>query len=114
MRALIAGLAMTGAAALLAACVSTGEPPAYAGDPAVGRQLAEENCASCHAIGLTGESPNSEAPVFRRVLSHYPPNILAKDLDDAVSVSHLKMPTFYFGEHHADDLVAYLKTIQSP
>jgi hypothetical protein len=28
--------------------------------------------------------------------------------------SHRQMPQFYSGEHHADDVVAYIKTIQTP
>jgi hypothetical protein len=48
------------------------------------------------------------------VLAGYRPDRLAEDLRNSVSISHLRMPTFYFGERHADDVVAYLKTIQQP
>ncbi|HEY7800329.1 MAG TPA: c-type cytochrome [Hyphomonadaceae bacterium] len=97
----------------LGAC-ATSEEPAYSGDPAVGLDVAERLCASCHAIGVDGASPNPGAPPLRSVLAHNDPVLLAKQLDEAVSISHLRMPTFYFGEHHAADLVAYIKTIQRP
>lgn len=95
----------------LGACSSV-EEPAYVGDPQTGRDVAERLCASCHAIGPTGESPNSSAPPLRNILAGYGEDRLAKDLERSVSISHLRMPTFYFGEHHAIDLVAYIKTIQ--
>lgn len=106
-------LSLLAAAAILAACATT-EEPAYVGDPETGRQVAQNMCASCHAIGADGDGPNAGAPPFRYVLANYDPDRLAKDLDLSVSISHLRMPTFYFGEHHAEDLVAYLKTIQQP
>jgi hypothetical protein len=89
-------LALLAAAAVLAACTTT-EEPAYVGDAETGKEVAQSLCAS-----------------FRHVLANYHPERLAKDLDRAVSISHLRMPTFYFGEHHAADVVAYLKTIQQP
>ena len=98
--------------AFLGACSSV-EEPAYVGDPETGRDVAERLCASCHAIGPTGESPNISAPPLRQVLAGYGEDRLAKDLERSVSISHLKMPTFYFGEHHAIDLVAYLKTVDA-
>jgi mono/diheme cytochrome c family protein len=95
------------------ACASVDAPP-HAGDAGEGFRVASELCASCHAIGVEGTSPHPQAPPFRHVLSRYDPARLVEDLDRAVSVSHLKMPTFYFGDDHPEDLVAYLKTIQQP
>ena len=104
---------LLGAAAALAACATAEEQPTYAGDPETGREVAQNLCASCHAIDVTGVSANPGAPPFRDVLAKYDAKRLERDLDQAVSISHLQMPTFYFGEHHAADLVAYLKTIQA-
>lgn len=106
---------LVGAAAIptlvLAACV--GAPaPVYDGDPVAGHEVARGLCSSCHSIEAIGASPNPGAPPLRYVLASYNPERLAEDLDNAVSISHLRMPTFYFGEHHAVDVVAYLKTIQ--
>jgi mono/diheme cytochrome c family protein len=96
---------------VLAACVATPEP-AYVGDPVQGHEAARSLCASCHAIEAVGASPNPGAPPLRCVLASYQPDRLVEDLEKAVSISHLRMPTFYFGDHHPADLVAYPKTIQ--
>jgi cytochrome c len=95
----------------LAGCTTAPEP-AYHGDPVVGLEVAQSLCASCHAIGRQGASPNPRAPPLRSVLAHYQPDRLVRDLEASVRISHLRMPTFYFGEHHAADVVAYLETIQ--
>ena len=65
-------------ALLLAGCiddVSPVGPPQPTQDAAMqaalvedGRAIAEANCASCHAIGRTGASPNPKAPAFRLLL----------------------------------------------
>jgi mono/diheme cytochrome c family protein len=97
----------------LAACTTT-PAPEYSGDPIAGLDVAQNLCATCHAIGRDGASPNAGAPPFRHILSKYDADRLVEDLEESVSISHLRMPTFYFGEHHAADVVAYLQTIQQP
>jgi mono/diheme cytochrome c family protein len=97
---------------LLAGC-QTPPKPFYAGNAVEGRKVAEELCASCHAVDPGRMSPNSAAPPFSQVLESYGANALSEDLDQAVPISHLRMPTFYLGEGHAEDLVAYLKSITS-
>ena len=111
LRALIAAAAMPIFG--LAACVAT-PTAAYDGDPVAGRDVARSLCSSCHSIEAIGASPNPGATPLRYVLASYNPERLVEDLDNAVSISHLRMPTFYFGERHPADLVAYLKTIQRP
>jgi mono/diheme cytochrome c family protein len=98
---------------LLAACTTVDEP-SYVGDVATGREVARDLCSSCHSIEAVGASPNAGAPPLRYVLSNYTPDRLVKDLEQSVAISHRRMPTFYFGEHHAADLVAYLKIMQQP
>jgi mono/diheme cytochrome c family protein len=111
-------LALGFRSAAVLACASTlwacaaGPEPVYEGDPWVGREVAQDFCASCHSIERIGASPHPAAPPLRYVLATYNPDRLVADLDNAVSISHLRMPTFYFGDHHPADLVAYLKTIQ--
>ncbi|MFT3724830.1 MAG: c-type cytochrome [Hyphomonadaceae bacterium] len=96
----------------LAACAAEPKPKWMSGDPRIGKQVAEDLCASCHAVGATGESINPAAPPLRTVLTNYRPDWLADDLHNAVEISHLKMPTFHFGDGHEYDLIAYLLTIQ--
>ncbi len=100
------------AAALLAGCQST-PAPAHVGDATEGRQVAEQLCATCHAIDPGKASPNPSAPPFTQVLERYGADSLTKDLDNAVPISHRRMPTFYLGEGHAEDLVAYLRSMKS-
>jgi mono/diheme cytochrome c family protein len=101
------GLIALGALLAASGC-QTPPPPARAGDPEEGRRVAQDLCASCHATGLTGESPNAAAPPLRVILDRRSPDGLARDLKNAVQISHMKMPQFYFGDEHAEDLVAYL------
>jgi mono/diheme cytochrome c family protein len=56
------------AAALAVACLAEATPAsAAAGRIERGRAIAKENCARCHAIGRSGESPNPKSPPFRRL-----------------------------------------------
>ena len=104
---------LLGVLALLAGACATEPQPAWkTGDPKVGEKVAQDLCSSCHSIGATGESPNVSAPPLRTVLGNYRPDWLAEDLHNSVAISHRNMPTFYFGEDHEYDLVAYLLTIQ--
>lgn len=96
---------------LLAGC-HTPPKPFYAGDAVEGRKVAQELCASCHAIEPGRPSANPAAPPFSQVLESYGAGELSEDLDNAVPISHLRMPTFYLGEGHAEDLVAYLKSMK--
>ena len=100
--------------ALAASGCSTMQKAPYAGDPREGYAVAQSLCSSCHSIGPLGASPNPGAPPLRYVLANLAAEDLARDFEHAVSISHLRMPTFYFGEHHPADLVAYLKEIQQP
>lgn len=121
-RSLIAG----GAIGLLAACASPGAPPegeaeasgwpgvALNADPAqvaAGRQIAEQECAQCHAIERTGRSPNAEAPPLRNVLAVNDAESLAYRFIEAMRVGHDEMPLFDFDVKAADALIAYIATI---
>ena len=99
-------------AVMAGACATQPQPGWKSGDPDVGKQVVRDLCSSCHSIWATGDSPNPAAPPLRRVLANYRPDWLAEDLHNSVAISHAKMPTFYFGEEHEYDIVAYLMTIQ--
>ncbi len=76
-----------------------------------GRDIAQEKCAQCHAIGVSGESPLEPAPPFRRVLERHPLNNageFAKDL----ATDHLEMPPFAFGQRQVNALLAYMKSLK--
>lgn len=78
-----------------------------------GREIAEAECAACHAVGTYGASPNAEAPPFRTILSRYRADVLEEELIAGIRVTH-PMPEFQFNPQSTDALVAYLQTIQQP
>ena len=78
-----------------------------------GREIAEAECAGCHAVGSYGESPNAAAPPFRTILSNYGAEVLEEELIAGIRVSH-PMPEFRFNPQSTDALVAYLRSIQRP
>ncbi len=78
-----------------------------------GLAVAEANCASCHAIGATGESSNRKAPIFRALLARYSANALETELAEGIRVAHAPMPQFQFKPEAAVALVAYLRTVQT-
>jgi mono/diheme cytochrome c family protein len=112
---------LAAAAVLLASCAS--EPPpapnqsntssdleALAAD---GRDIAEAQCARCHAVGPYGESPDPRAPVFRTILLRYNASVLEQELIEGIRVTH-PMPEFQFNPQGTDALIQYLHTIQDP
>lgn len=99
----------------LAACAHEGAPApggAHAGDIEAGRQLAQINCASCHAIGAVGDSRNPAAPPFRVLSYGYPLNSLEEAFAEGILVGHPDMPEFSLAPQQIDDLLAYIESIQ--
>jgi mono/diheme cytochrome c family protein len=96
----------------LAACAAPGgEPTAAQNLAADGRDIAEAECAGCHAVGAYGDSPYPAAPTFRTVLSRYRADVLEEELIAGIQVAH-PMPDFQFNPQGADALIAYLQSIQ--
>jgi mono/diheme cytochrome c family protein len=97
------------AAAFLASCAA-----ATAQTSAVDRGLAfaTTNCAPCHAIGKTGDSPNGEAPALRTLHERYPVENLEEALAEGIVVGHPDMPQFQLTPLQIEALIAYLKTLE--
>ena len=76
-----------------------------------GREIAEAECARCHAVGEYGDSPNPMAPTFRTVLSRYRSEVLQEELVNGIRVAH-PMPDFQFNAQSTDALIMYLQSIQ--
>jgi mono/diheme cytochrome c family protein len=94
--------------AALAPCLS------WAGNDdeiARGQQIAEDNCARCHAVGPEGDSPYEPAPPFRTFGEKWPPSYLAEALAEGIVVGHPEMPEFTFDEPDIDALIAYLESL---
>lgn len=98
---------------LLSACAARSDEPSQAQMAQDGRDIAEAQCAACHAIGDYGASPVAEAPVFRTLLSRYRSDVLEEELIQGIRVAH-PMPEFQFNPQGADALIAYLRSIQQP
>jgi len=78
-----------------------------------GRDLLERNCAMCHAVGVTGDSPNSIAPAFREMHTRYPIDNLAEALGEGILTGHPQMPQFTFDADEVQAILTYLKSIQT-
>ena len=79
-----------------------------------GESLLSENCARCHAIGRTGESPRGDAPLFRTLSRKYEIEGLGEALAEGLSVGHPDMPEFVFEPDDVGAILDYLKSIQQP
>lgn len=118
MRFLVAAAAVFGLAACADDLRPTASAPAGGGAEQAalvedGLAIAEANCASCHAIGEAGESPNPKAPLFRALLSRYRADMLETELAEGMRVAHEPMPQFMFEPNAAAALVAYIKSVQT-
>lgn len=77
-----------------------------------GETIARTYCARCHAIGRAGASPIEEAPPFRTLHKRYPVSDLAEALAEGITTGHPSMPEFRLEPDEADNLIAYLKTLE--
>jgi cytochrome c len=80
-----------------------------------GRELLEQLCSRCHAIGKTGVSPHADAPPFRTFGEQklYDDNLLQR-LQDGLESIHRDMPTFRFSHDDGVAVIHYLQSIQEP
>lgn len=77
-----------------------------------GQAFAQANCAICHAIGRSGESPLKTAPPFRTLHFRYPVETLAESLAEGIMTAHPAMPQFRLEAGEIGDFIAYLKTLE--
>ena len=99
---------------LLGACAGAAPSEAVSDQAAIvsdGRDIAEAQCAACHAVGSYGDSPNASAPPFRTILTRYRANVLEEELIAGIQVAH-PMPEFQFNPQGTEALIAYLQSIQ--
>lgn len=86
---------------------------AAADDPKRGEELLKTHCASCHAIGRTGDSTHKFAPAFRTLSQRYPIESLEEALGEGIVSGHPDMPEFKFAAGDVGAIITYLKSIQS-
>lgn len=87
-------------------------PASAEDDPKHGEELLQKNCASCHAIGRTGDSPHKFAPAFRTLGQRYPIEALEEALAEGIISGHPDMPEYKFDADDVGDIIAHLKSIQ--
>jgi len=110
MFALSAGLSGCGLPA-----VETGSPDVVLDTkPISGLEIANTQCAVCHAIGRKGASPHSDALEFRNFSKFYPIEHLGEALAEGIAVGHPDMPVFQFDPAEIDALIAYIEAVQDP
>ena len=76
-----------------------------------GRALVERECASCHAVSHTGQSPHNMAPPFRELPKKYPVEHLAESLAEGIVVGHKDMPEFLFEPNDIEAILAYISSL---
>ena len=79
-----------------------------------GLAIVQKNCATCHAIGRTGDSRYAKAPPFREVVKKYPLENLEEALAEGIVVSHEapEMPAFTMEPREIADVIDYLNTLR--
>ena len=109
-------------ALLLTACAGRGEPvepvqPAVRADASAaerGRVLVQANCATCHAVAEADVSKVAAAPAFRDLHKKYPVENLQEALGEGIAVGHPAMPEFKMSPQQVQDVIAYLKLLDTP
>jgi cytochrome c len=77
-----------------------------------GRDIADQLCARCHAIGAEGESPHDEAPPFRTFAEKWPVDHLGEALAEGITVGHPDMPEFVLEPDEIDAFISYLESLE--
>ena len=87
--------------------------PAQADDALVphGKALAEKNCATCHAVGVSGTSPLQDAPPFRDIAANYDEGELEDAFNDGVVTQHPAMPDWQMTPEQAAALASYIMSL---
>jgi len=88
--------------------------PALAMSPAEqrGKTFAVTNCARCHSVDRTSQSPLTIAPPFRTLHLRYPIENLGEALAEGISTGHPTMPEFQLEPDQIHDLLSYLKSLE--
>jgi cytochrome c len=80
-------------------------------DVADGKAILEKNCARCHSIEATGESPLQKAPPLRKVYLSFPIEELEVGLAEGMGSRHRDMPQIQFSTEQVSAILDYLGSI---
>lgn len=78
---------------------------------ALGKELAELNCTTCHNIEKTGESPFAAAPPFRTIPQKYDPSELEEAFVEGIVVGHPAMPEWEMTPEQAAALTEFIASL---
>ena len=81
-----------------------------------GKALANAQCAQCHAIGPTGQSPYPSAPIWREWVANNDIDDLARRMADGRMLhpdGTQSMPEFTFSSDEIGSLLTYMKTLRA-
>lgn len=100
---------------ILSACASLGAGSSGVLDAGSerGRSLAERRCAGCHAVGLD-ERPMADGPRFRDLARRYNAISLQRRFVEISQHGSGEMPPVQISQSDAEDLVAYLGSLERP
>lgn len=98
--------------ALALGLVAAAHPAAAAEDLKKGEALLTHNCAPCHSVTRTGDSPSQDAPAFRTLGKRYPIESLEEALGEGIMSGHPEMPELKFDADDVGAIIDYLKSIQ--
>ena len=77
-----------------------------------GKGLAELNCAKCHSVQLTGDSPNKDAPPFRTFSTYRSITLIGWELMNEDWGEHRKMPRFQIAADQVRDILEWIRWLQ--
>jgi cytochrome c len=100
--------------AILIALVSIALPSrGLAGDSQIeqGRILVQANCARCHNLEKTGDSPSPPAPPFRVISKMYKASDIEEALVEGIVVGHPAMPEFEMTGEQAAAVAAFIDSL---
>lgn len=106
---LLGALALAGCAG--EAVRQNGTEPMIMGSADRGAILVRQNCAGCHAVERSGDSPMAAAPPFRDMGVQYPVQDLQEAFAEGLVTAHPAMPAFQFGPAQISDVIAYLENV---
>lgn len=97
-------------AAALAALLTNAPELAHAGESAHGEVIAKRWCVNCHVVAPDQTTARSEAPPFDVVARNWRDD---KALANFLADPHPKMPNWGLSRKEIDDLVAYIRSLDS-
>ena len=79
-----------------------------------GRALVARNCATCHAIDRSEESPNPKSPPFHTLARRHSGLSLREPLTRGIAAPHDQMPKFTLASEEVDSIIAYINSLATP